>query len=74
MQGLDSVDWHGLESAWPDRPTADLPKVLRRIARADAATQHDAVERAQGDLQALLLQQGRITDAATSTPGRSGRP
>ncbi|MFK0254990.1 hypothetical protein [Streptomyces sp. NPDC090445] len=66
LQGLDSVDWRGLEPIRPDRPTADIPKALRRIARADAATPRDTVEQAQGDLQMLLLKQGTITDAATA--------
>ncbi|MGW8886360.1 HEAT repeat domain-containing protein [Streptomyces sp. NPDC055749] len=66
LEGLDAADWRGLEPVRPDRPATDIPKVLRRIARADATTRPDAVERAYGDLQDLLLSPGRVTDACTA--------
>ncbi|MFG2987359.1 hypothetical protein ACGFYQ_40070 [Streptomyces sp. NPDC048258] len=64
LEGLDAVDWRGLEAAGPDHPATNVPKVLRRIARADATTRPEAVERAYGDLQDLLL--GRVTGAGTA--------
>lgn len=64
LEGLDAVDWRGLD---PDLPATDLPKVLRRIARADATTPQDAVERTYGQLQELLLSRGRFTDACTAS-------
>ncbi|MDX3533783.1 hypothetical protein PV721_05265 [Streptomyces sp. MB09-01] len=62
-EALDAVDWRALEAVGPDRPATDVPKVLRRIAGADATTRPEAVERASGDLQDLLL-------APERTPGR----
>lgn len=49
-EALDAVDWRALEGVGPDRPATDVPEVLRRIARADATTGPEAVERAYGDL------------------------
>ncbi|MER5932358.1 HEAT repeat domain-containing protein [Streptomyces sp. NPDC002054] len=66
LEGLDAVDWRGLEAVGPDHPATDVPKVLRRIARADATTRPEAVERAYGDLQGLLLPLGRVTGAGTA--------
>ncbi|MFC9243816.1 hypothetical protein ACFT7S_07110 [Streptomyces sp. NPDC057136] len=64
--GLDAVDWRGLEPVRPDLPATDVPKVLRRIARADAHTRPEALGRTYGDLQDLLLAPGRVTDAGTA--------
>ncbi|MFD7262591.1 hypothetical protein [Streptomyces sp. NPDC059874] len=41
-----------------------MPKVLRRIARADANARPEAVDRAYGDLRELLL--GRVTGVGTA--------
>ncbi|WP_404961456.1 HEAT repeat domain-containing protein [Streptomyces sp. 147326] len=69
-EALDAVDWRALEAVGPDHPATDVPKVLRRIARADATTRPEAVERAYGDLQDLLLAPGqtlgRGTDVGTA--------
>ncbi len=63
---LDAVDWRALEAVGPDHPATDVPKVLRRIALADATTRPEAVGRAFGDLQDLLVASwqnlGRGTD------------
>ncbi|MGW6982326.1 hypothetical protein ACWGE1_23290 [Streptomyces sp. NPDC054932] len=61
-EALDTVDWRALEAVGPDHPATDVPKVLRRIARADATTRPEAVERAYTDLQDLLF--------APQTPGQ----
>ncbi|MFF2785653.1 HEAT repeat domain-containing protein [Streptomyces sp. NPDC058049] len=63
---LDAVDWRALEAVGPDHPATDVPKVLRRIARADATTRPEAVDRAYGDLQELLWSPGRFTDVGTA--------
>ncbi|WP_030764337.1 MULTISPECIES: HEAT repeat domain-containing protein [unclassified Streptomyces] len=54
-EALDAVDWRALGTVGQDRPATDVPKVLRRIARADPSTRPEAVGRAYGDLQGLLL-------------------
>ncbi|MBT2401875.1 hypothetical protein [Streptomyces sp. ISL-100] len=66
LEGLGAVDWRELEPVRPDRPATDVPKVLRRIARADATTGQNAVDRAYGDLQDLLVAPDRVTDAGTA--------
>ncbi|MEV8533909.1 hypothetical protein [Streptomyces sp. NPDC051211] len=66
LEGLDAVDWRGLEAVGPDQPVTNVPKLLRRIARADATTRREAVGRAYGDLQDLLLAPGRVTGAGTA--------
>ncbi|WP_405787341.1 hypothetical protein OG753_05220 [Streptomyces sp. NBC_00029] len=66
-EALDAVDWQALEGAGPDRPATDVPKVLRRIARADASTDPEVVQRAYCDLQRLLPAPARPgTDVATA--------
>ncbi|MFF4420981.1 HEAT repeat domain-containing protein [Streptomyces sp. NPDC001549] len=65
-EALDAVDWRALEAVGPDHPATDVPKVLRRIARADAATGPEAVGRAYADLQDLLLTPGRFTGVGTA--------
>ncbi|MFF4448485.1 HEAT repeat domain-containing protein [Streptomyces sp. NPDC001502] len=65
-EALDAVDWRALEPVGPDHPATDVPKVLRRIARADATTRPEAVERAYADLQDLLWSPGRFTDVGTA--------
>ncbi|MFD6183091.1 HEAT repeat domain-containing protein [Streptomyces goshikiensis] len=66
LDGLDSVDWRGLEVLDQRRSAAEVPKVLRRIGRADATTRREAVDRAYGDLQDLLVPTERVTDASTA--------
>ncbi|MEU5806585.1 hypothetical protein [Streptomyces sp. NPDC047718] len=66
MQRLDTVDWHELEAGRPGCSATEIPKVLRRIARADTATPTSTLERTQGDLQDLLLEPGRVTEAGTA--------
>ncbi|MFG2298284.1 HEAT repeat domain-containing protein [Streptomyces sp. NPDC048603] len=66
LEGLEAVDWRGLETVGPDHPAANVPKVLRRIARAGATSGREAVDRAYGDLQDLLLAPGRVTGAGTA--------
>ncbi|MFG2713611.1 HEAT repeat domain-containing protein [Streptomyces goshikiensis] len=66
LDGLDAVEWRGLEVLDQGRSGAEVPKVLRRIGRADATTRREAVERAYGDLQDLLVPTGRVTDASTA--------
>ncbi|MFG2989662.1 HEAT repeat domain-containing protein [Streptomyces sp. NPDC048257] len=65
-EALDAVDWRALDAVGPDHPATDVPKVLRRIARADATTRPEAVERAFADLQDLLCAPGRFTDVGTA--------
>ncbi|MGW5344005.1 hypothetical protein [Streptomyces sp. NPDC004050] len=60
------MDWHELEAERPGCSATEIPKVLRRIARADAATPTSTLERTQGDLQDLLLEPGRVTEAGTA--------
>ncbi|MGP3637387.1 hypothetical protein ACTU45_29275, partial [Streptomyces sp. 24-1644] len=69
LEGLDSVDWRGLEPVRPELselPATDVPKVLRRIARADGRTRPEVLDRAFGDLQDLLLAPGRVSDLGTA--------
>ncbi|MFE9634700.1 hypothetical protein [Streptomyces sp. NPDC006463] len=67
LEGLDAVDWRGLEPVGPDRRSATaVPKVLRRIARADATTGQEAVDRAYGELQDLLWTPEGVSDAGTA--------
>ncbi|MFI1650391.1 hypothetical protein ACH4XT_26055 [Streptomyces avidinii] len=65
-EALDAVDWRALEAVGSDHSATDVPKVLRRIARADATTRPEAVARAYADLHDLLMAswraQGRGTD------------
>ncbi|MGW6841004.1 HEAT repeat domain-containing protein [Streptomyces sp. NPDC054958] len=63
-EALDAVDWRALGMVGPDRPATDVPKVLRRIARADPTTRPEAVGRAYGDLQDLLLGSTEVGTAA----------
>lgn len=63
-EALDAVDWRALGAAGPDHPATDVPKVLRRIARADSTTRPEAVERACGDLQDLVLGSTAVGTAA----------
>lgn len=63
-EALDAVDWRALGAVGPDHPATDVPKVLRRIARADSTTRPEAVERACGDLQDLVLGSTAVGTAA----------
>ncbi|WP_328863723.1 HEAT repeat domain-containing protein [Streptomyces virginiae] len=63
-EALDAVDWRALGAVGPDHPATDVPKVLRRIARADSTTRREAVERACGDLQDLVLGSTAVGTAA----------
>ncbi|WP_406087250.1 HEAT repeat domain-containing protein [Streptomyces virginiae] len=63
-EALDAVDWRALGTVGPDHPATDVPKVLRRIARADSTTRPEAVERACGDLQDLVLESTEVGTAA----------
>ncbi|MFG2229107.1 hypothetical protein ACGFNX_03650 [Streptomyces sp. NPDC048723] len=55
-----------LDAVGPDHPAADVPAVLRPIARAYATTRPEAVGRAYADLRDLLLTPGRFTDVGTA--------
>ncbi|MFE9845228.1 HEAT repeat domain-containing protein [Streptomyces goshikiensis] len=66
LDGLDSVDWRGLEVADRERSGAEVPKMLRRIGRADATTRRQAVDRAYIDLWDLLVAAEGVTDASTA--------
>ncbi|MFJ3306291.1 hypothetical protein ACIPSA_24870 [Streptomyces sp. NPDC086549] len=66
LEGLDAVDWRALKPVEPDLSARDVPKVLRRFARADATTREVALDRACGDLHRLLVVPGRVTDAGTA--------
>ncbi|WP_030728231.1 HEAT repeat domain-containing protein [Streptomyces sp. NRRL S-237] len=63
-EALDAVDWRALGAVAPDHPATDVPKVLRRIARADSTTRPEAVERAYFDLQDLVLGSAAVGTAA----------
>ncbi|MFG2976949.1 HEAT repeat domain-containing protein [Streptomyces sp. NPDC048331] len=64
LHALDAVDWRALGAVSPDRPATDVPKVLRRIARASSTTRPEAVRRAYGELQDLLLGSAAVGTAA----------
>lgn len=66
LEGLDTVDWHELEPGRRDRPATDIPKVLRRMARADARTRQEVLDRTFADLQDLLLGADRASGTATA--------
>ncbi|MGW1938775.1 HEAT repeat domain-containing protein [Streptomyces goshikiensis] len=66
LDGLDSVDWRGLEVADRDRSGAEVPKMLRRIGRADATTRQQAVDQAYIGLGDLLLAAEGVTEASTA--------
>ncbi|MFJ3922134.1 hypothetical protein [Streptomyces sp. NPDC090022] len=75
----------GPAAGWQCAPdTRDGGGALHRLARADATTGQDAVERAYCAVQDLVLATGRITDAGTAAlpflvelalaPGTVARP
>ncbi|MFG2415848.1 hypothetical protein [Streptomyces goshikiensis] len=66
LDGLDAVDWRGLEVADRERSGAEVPKMLRRIGRADATTRREAVDRAYIDLGDLLVAAEGVTNASTA--------
>lgn len=66
LDGLDAVDWRGLEVADRERSGAEVPKMLRRIGRADATTRREAVDRAYIDLRDLLVAAEGVTNASTA--------
>ncbi|MER6444255.1 hypothetical protein DEJ51_00795 [Streptomyces venezuelae] len=64
-RALDAVDWRALGAVGPDgHPATDVPKLLRRIARANPTTRPEALERAYCDLQNLLLGSTEVGTAA----------
>ncbi|MET9596256.1 HEAT repeat domain-containing protein [Streptomyces sp. NPDC006459] len=68
LDGLDTVDWRALGAVGSDRPATDVPKVLRRIARADATIRPEAVARACEELHDLLARDGGIEAIAVALP------
>ncbi|MFF3396404.1 hypothetical protein ACFYW1_36530 [Streptomyces sp. NPDC002669] len=60
---LDAVPWDRLESALPQHPVAEVPRTLRRLARAGgAATEEDCSPL----FSCLVTENGRVIPAATA--------